>query len=74
MMEFEYGRGCTGTDVKSFRRMASALAADLVQINDKWGIDDMTLPEWSIVDGNVQVRFRYESKKYSEITMEPPTA
>ena len=65
-MEFEYGRGCVGTSVKSFRVMAGCLHNDLVAMNEKWGIDDMTLPEWSIVDDNVEVKFSYASKKYAE--------
>ena len=66
MMEFEYGRGVTGDGVASMRRMANVLASDLRSMNAKWRIDDMTVPEWQIVDGNVEVKFRYDSKRYSE--------
>lgn len=66
VMEFEYGRGVTGDSVRSMRRMADVLANDLRSINAKWRIDDMTVPEWQIVDGNVEVKFRYDSKRYSE--------
>ena len=63
---YEYGRGCTGTTPESFRQMAACLYTDLVNMNTKWGIDDMTMPEWAIVDGNVEVRFHYASAKYKD--------
>ena len=65
-LEFAYGRGSIGTSVKSYRMMAACLHVDLVNMNERWGIDAMTIPIWSIVDGNVEVKFSYTSAKYKE--------
>jgi len=63
-MKYEYGRGVVGNTPRSYRTAASLLAQDLVSMNHKWGIDDMTVPEWKIVDGSIEIRFTYESEGY----------
>lgn len=64
-LPFEYGRGVRGDDPDSIRRLADVLSTDLHAMGNKWGIDEMTVPEWSHVDGTVQIRFRYASAGYA---------
>ena len=65
MREFEYGRGVMGNSFKSISRMAQVLETDLRSMNDRWGIDGMTCPEWKIEE-DVTVRFRYDSKGWRD--------